>query len=441
MEVVVNGDPAQPDGAAPLPPASPPTPLAQPRGAEVHAPVLRRLKLAGRNPAPFRGKRTRGWFAAGVTALTVLALLPFAAPELSSVTERLATLLSLIFLMASVGLWLNMGSRSFVVASTFVVVLYALTFWTHLALQVQDFFVIALVVSFAIFILAGFNLVFVLEEIVYDTHVLLHLRWRGWLAAPSIYVLALTIGLPMWARRGGPELPVLWSAAAVCTLLLASWWFLRLFNRLDDRRILPELHLFVVGALAAAALADGITYLQALRGILPSLVAYLALIGTWVYASYTTLQRTHFLLRGDNAYPWVAILLGASFAILAHAQVLFQAGGSGAVADLVHLRMDYLIAGVWLGIAFYVLRGLWRILRFLRSQAGLGARSRRVAGQAAQVAEGLLGTERLVEEGVTAFFRSLDQLLPGTQRPPRHIGWELDPEGTLRVLEDKDGPA
>lgn len=430
------------EGSPPPPsPPPPPAPAASPTGPAVrlHTPVLARLRNAGRDPAAFAGPRTKRWFIFGVAALGVVALVPFLAPDWAGVSERLATLLSMVFLSGAIGLWLGMGGRSFVASTAFVVVLYGLTAWTPFAFPLQDFFVVAVLVSFAIFALAGFNLVFVLEEVMYDTQVLIHVRAPAWNVLPTAFVLTVAIGLPAWHRAGGgPDLPALWTASVAGSVILLGWWFLRVFNDIDGRKVLHELHLFIISALAVSALADAAATLRYLPSLIPSLIAYLVLLGSWVYASYTTLQRTHFLMSGRNAAPWVAILLGASYAILAHAQVLFRAGGTQAVADLADQRINYLMAGIWMGIAFFVLRGLWRVLRYVRDVRGLGERSRNFAGQAARVAGSLAGTERYVQGAAEAMFRGLDQVLPGEPRVPRKpTSWELEPDATLWPIEEQ----
>lgn len=404
--------------------AGPPTPRA------VHEPFLRRLRRAGRNPAAFRSGRARSWFYAGIAALAFLAVIPIVAPAWSTVTERIATLLSLVFLMAAVGLWLGMRGRAFVVATAFVLLLYALTFWTRLAFDLQDFFVLAVLVSFGVFALAGFNLVFVLEEVVYDAHRKVHLKSRLWELAPTALCVSITLGLPAWnLYGGGPSLPALWTAAVAGSLLLLFWWTVAWANRIQSPMVLQELHLFVVGALAATALADGFHALSRatnLPSLVPSLIAYFVLVGTWVYASYTTLQRTHFLLKGENWRPWVSILLGASFAMLAHSQVLVAQAGVKAVADLVDLRITWLVAGVWLGIAFYGARGLSRVFRFVEEASGIDRRSQAIVHGAERVVGGLAGTEKVLEDAAAAVFHRMDTVLPGGKdeakaaaRPPR----------------------
>lgn len=413
------------------PTTAPATPLTHWR---MHVPFLARLRSQGHDEEGFHGPKVGSWFKLGVAAIAVLAVLPFVTPQWSGTTERLATLGSLMFLFAAVGLWLGLGGRAFLVATAMVAFLYAATAWTTFAFPLADFFVVAVVASFSVFALAGFNLVFVLEEVVYDIHVRLHVRHRAWEAGPTMLVLALAIALPVWESKGGPGMPALWTVSIAASLALVSWWFVAVVNGIEGRAVLRELHLFVIGALAASAAADALVLLERLPHIIPSLIAYLLLIGTWVYVTYTTLQRTHFLLRGDDAAPWVAILLGASLAILAHAQILFRTQGSQALTDLADTRLHYLSIGLWIGIAFYVLRSLARILGYLRDTGGLGARSRHVAGQAAHIAGTLEGTAQGVQDVAGAVLRTIDHALPGQAAPPRKpSGWELDADGLRRL--------
>src|SRR5207244_4422543 len=118
-------------------------------------------------------------------------VLPFTAPRLAPLSQRAATLASLVFLVATPGLVMGMGRRAFLVATVLVLALYGLTAWGGIAFHLEDLFVVAVLMGFAVFSLAGFNLVFVLEEMVYDAHRLLHLRSRAWLALPTLLALAL----------------------------------------------------------------------------------------------------------------------------------------------------------------------------------------------------------------------------------------------------------
>ncbi|MFO1532273.1 MAG: hypothetical protein ABR562_01020 [Thermoplasmatota archaeon] len=418
-------------------PAAPP--------GDIHAPFLARLRRAGSNPAAFRHRSIFLWALLGMAALAVLVILPFLDRRAAPFTERLATLGALVFLFSAPALWLGLGKRAFLISTTVVLGLYGITGWTGAVFHRGDLFVVAVLLGFAVFGLAGFNLVFVLEEIVYDAHRFLpkRLKTRAWVALPSLAALALATGIPWWRGHGGPQLEALWVASLSCTALMFAWWTFSLFNRLElAPAIVRELHLFVAGILLAAGLGDALPYLVSSEALVPGLVAYLALLGTWVYVSYTTLQRTHFLLRGRNAAPWVAILLAATYAIVAHAQSLSEvSGNTAAVQDLFAQRMQYMIVGMALGILFYVGRSVWRGLRLLGRSSALTPRGRAVADQAARVAEGMLVTERRVGEATLHLYRALDDALPGKHlapTPPR-TAWELD-EGSLALQRLRDEP-
>jgi hypothetical protein len=400
-------------------------------------PFLARLRRAGHNPAGFHPRHTSFWLVAGIVLLAVAIVLPFLAPRLAPLSQRTATLASLVFLVATPGLVMGMGRRAFLVATVLVAVLYGLTAWGGIAFHLEDLFILAVVTSFAIFALAGFNLVFVLEEIVYDGHRLLHLRSRAWLALPTLLAPRLALFIPAWGRYG-IHLPALWVASVLVAAAMLGWWAVRAIEPIpNDAAIVREMHLLVLGALAATGLADAVHYLQEASGLVPSLVAYVALLGTWVYVSYTTLQRTHFLLRGTNALPWVAILLSASFAIVAHAQALFLAQGSPAVESLVGQRVAYMVTGVWIGIGFYAARAVGRLLSGVAANRKGAVRA--VAKEGVRVAGGVLATERLVEAATYRLYKGLDRVLPGSHRPPAPIKgtpW-TDEEGLMDFREVK----
>lgn len=402
-------------------------------------PFLRRLRHLGHDETGFHAPNVQTWFKLGVVVIALVAILPFITPQWSGAAERVATLASLVFLVAAIGLWLGLGPRAFLVAATLVLVVYAATSWAVFAFPLDDFFVVGLLVSFIVFALAGFNLVFILEEILYDIDVRLQLRGPGWTTLPLALALALAIGLPLLEQRGAPGFPLLWTTSLVVATLLAGWWFIVVINRFEGSVVRRELHLFSIGALLASGVAEAVPYLDRLHdlpSLVPSLLVYLVLIASWVYASYTTLQRTHFLLRGDNAAPWVAILLGASLAVIAHAQVLFAQQGQQAIVDFADGRVAYLNAGIWIGLAFYVLRSVARILAFLRDTRGLGERGRRIAGHAARVAGTLEdGTERVLATAAESVLRGIDQALPGEQAPRNAPpGWELDDQHRVRRM-------
>jgi len=389
-----------------------------PRRGDFHASTLALRKRIASAHA-FRDHNVAVLAAIGLSVLAVLALAPLARHSLADVTERLTTIGALMFLISAPGYWLGIGHRSLAIAGAIVLALYASTAWIGSGGRVDDLFVLARVLAFLIFALAGFNLVFVFEEIIYDAHRLLPHRRRGWLALPFVLDLALCGFLPWWSRHGGLQLPTFWFAALATTIVLGSWWFIRLTNQLDRRQlVIREMHLFVAGILAAALLADAVQYLVSAEAFISSLLAYVALLATWVYVSYTTLQRTHLLLRGRNAAPWAAILLAATYAIVAHGQGLFLQSGTGAVQERFSPRMAMGLVGQ------------------LRT---ITPRSRAVADQTARVAKGMLKTEHVVEKATRSLYLGLDRALPGTPKgkeagPLPRGGWIVDEEGHMTAM-------
>lgn len=410
--------------AAPVP--------AEPAPGDAQAPLLRRAKKAGATKAAFRAGGWGRWVTAALALLTATILLPFLAPQWAGLSERAATLAALAFLLAAPGLAMGMRSRAIAVATVVVLLLYGLSASGAVALHLEDLFLVTVLVSFGLFVLAGFNLVLILEEMVYDIHrLVLHPRNHLWFALPFILFALLALGLPMWAARGGPGLPIVYGAAVACTVVVGLWWMLRAALRIREEAVTREVHLLAFSVLAASLLAEGIRYLQEAEELIPSVVAYLILIGTWIYVNYTTLQRAHFLLRARDPGPWIAILLSASFAIVAHAQSLFQKAGTAAVQDLTGVRVGYMVGGVAAGVLFLVVRGAWRGVNALAQEVRLSEASRRAAERAGRVAGTLLATENKVEEATLLVFKAIDRVLPGTQQPPqRHPRpWELDGEG------------
>lgn len=412
---------------------------------DLQDPILARLRQAahriGASATPFRNRQIAPWAILGLVGLAILTVLPFAWPRSAAITERLLILGALVFLLAAPGLWMGLSRRALYISGILVLGLYGFTAFTTAALQdspLQDLYIVSVIVAFLVFALAGFEMVFVLEEVVYDAHRLFLGRRHRHAILPLALVTALAIGIPLWMRHGGPELPATAIAAVATTVLLAGWWFVRSLNGLDPRHtVLRELHLFVAGILLAALLLDAIQYLQAASELIPSLVAYLVLLGTWVYVSYTTLQRAHLLVRGRNAAPWAAILLAASYAIVAHAQEQFFSS-EYAVEALVAQRLSYMIIGVWVGLAFYVARSVWRAFRLLGVSRSLTPRGRAMADQAARVAEGVLFTERIVGEATKDLYRALDRVLPGAPMAAPKNGWEVATDGPVQALEDGD---
>ncbi len=404
-------------------------------------PLLRALRQSGQEPAPFRRPGVRNWVLVTLAVLVLTTVLPIVWPATRPFFERTGPLLSLFFLVAAGGLWLGLGRRAFAASGAIVALFYVLTAWTPLAFDVDDFALVALLSSFGVFALAGFNLVFLLEEIVFDTHRLLDLRHPHWRYVPLAVVCALAVGQPLlWPPRDLPA-PAVWYASLVGVAILGGWWIVRAFNPLREGTLLRELHLFTVGVLAIGAVTDAVGLLHEQRGILPSLLAYLLLVGTWIYVSYTTLQRTHFLLQSHDPGPWLCILLSASFALLNHAFLHFRLEGTAGVNVLLDQRVAYLIFGLWVGVGFYVVRNGWRVLRHLRDDRRLSPGGRIAAGRLARLMEDILVTERRLEDAAGRVYRSVDRALPGGPGGARR-GWEFDAhEGGMRPLGTGDADA
>ncbi len=408
------------------PPASP--------ADEQREPLLRSRREEGDD---FHRSPLRGWVIATLSILLFTTILPIIWPATWPLVARVGPLLSLFFLVAAGALWLGPARRAFLVSGAIVAFLYAATAWAPLAFDMDDFAIITLLSSFGVIAIAGFNLVFVLEEMVFDVHRMFEFRSRVWQSAPLIFVIGLAVAQPLiWPPNALPA-PYFWYASLIGTAVLGGWWLVRAFNPIRDGPVLRELHLFVVGIIVLGGAHDFVGALRDQAGLVPSLIAYLLLVGTWMYVSYTTLQRTHFLLRSNNPGPWLCILLSASFALLNHAFIHFRLEGQTGVAVIADQRIGYLIIGMWVGIGFYVLRSMWRVLRYLRDDRRFSPEGRLAAGRMARVVESLLETEHKLEDAAGRVYRGVERALPGHHG----AGWEFDAhEGGLRVM-DADTPS
>ncbi len=400
---------------------------------------LRRVRHARDDPRPLYRRSGDMWVAVAVGLLLGLTLVPLFVEEALGFASRLGTVLSLFYLLGAVGLGLRMGSRGFVVAAALVASLYLLTAWTHFV-GLDDLYVIGLVVSFAVFVLAGILLVFLVEEGIHDIHreLLSRVRTRAGFAIPGLLALMIAVGLPFWTFHGGPNLPTLWIGSLVSVSLLGGWGFFRLFNDVNAP-VLRGLHTLVVGGMAGCALVDGVSYLEEGASLLPSVVAYLALVATWFHVAYTAIQQAHLVVRGGDAAPWLAVVFSASFALLAHLQGLVaEGGGRGAVEALLDRRVSYLIAGVWLGLGFFLARAVWGVLALLRDARDVGGRSRVAAGRAARLAEELISTEQRLGQTAYRIYRGVERAIPGRHVEPRPPGWEFDAESEAGVPRRMD---
>jgi hypothetical protein len=358
--------------------------------------------------------------------------------NVTQATERLTTIGALVFLLAAPGYWLGLGHRSLAVAAVVVGLVYAGI--AGLGSTQKDLLTIALILAFLVFAVAGFNLVFVLEDLIYAAHRQLPHDRHGLAGAPFFVLLGLCFFLPWWPSHAGLSLPSLWVATMAAAFVLGVWWFIRLVNGLDRRGlVLRELHLLVSGALAAALLADLVGYIVGVESVLPTFLAYVTLLGTWVYASYVTLQRTHSLMPGRGAAPWAALLLAGTYAIVSHLQILYyEQDPLAAVTDVFRYRMAYMIFGIWIGLAFYLGRGLWRSLRAVLQLRTMPAGGRHVAEQAVRMAAGVRATERAMGQAARGLYLGLDRAIPGSRRRRHPAGWEVDAEGVHVIGQDGD---
>lgn len=408
------------------------------KGDDHHA-RLRRLRDRGHDHRAFRG--LGGWLLPAFATLAVTAGLPFLYPDSTTWLARTTPALSMFFFLSAVGWWFRMGGRAFTVAGAFVVLLYAATAWAPIAfVDVDDFTVLALLSSFIIFALAGFNLVFILEEITFDLHRELHLVHRFWSFAPTLLIAGLIIGLPLLRDAGVLHAPTLWLAAVIWGFIYLFWWTFRIFVPVREGPVLRELHLLTVGTLAATGVVDLTRLLQGEVGFLPSIVMYGVMVLTWIYVSYTSLQRAHFLLAANNAVPWLCLLLSASFALLQHAHFHYSVEGLRGVTVLLEQRVAYLVFGLWLGIGFYVAQSLWRLLRNLRDDRRFTARGRILAGSMARLFESILTTEKRMEGAAMRLYSGMDRILPGHHHAPIRPGtqWDVSMDGVVRVEADSE---
>lgn len=406
--------------------------MARRRVRDWHLPTFTRLQRRGHDPRRFADRRAWPWLALGGGALVATIVLTVLWPAGGPVLERAATLLALYFFVVAIGAWAGLGVRSVWVGAVAVGLLYLASFATRLV-DVHDIFLLSLILGLFMFVLAGFNLLFVLEEVIYDAHRLMRLGSPWWGAVPAAATLGLVAGIPLAEAAFGLHAPTLHAAAIGAVILLAVVWSVR-FATSSSIAIVREADLLVAGLLAGAGLADLVSLLRGTTGLVPSIVAYAAIVGTWLYVSFTTLQRAQYFMRATDVVPWTAVLLSSGFAVLAHVHAQYRASGALAFPDLVNVRVGYLLVGLWIGLAFFLLRGLWRILVFLRDEGNLGTGARRIAGSLARLTEEVLTSEQRAERATRRALGALDRIVPGHRPAAR-------PQRAPRPLDVREGAA
>ncbi len=381
------------------------------RGGIGELPVARRLRGDQKGPRGFVQPHIIRWVILGVASLSTLLILAFLEPGLSNLIVHASTALALFFLLFAMGLVVNLGRRAAIVAAVVTLLLYGLTAWTPLV-GVRSVFVLGVLVAFVIFGLAGFNFLFLVEEVLFDIHRQLHFRGTLWHAIPSFIILGTTPLVYWLLPQLGLRWPTLKIAMPFVVLLLAVAWGVRLKAGPHADKLVQEGHFLSIGTITGAGLADIVTMLEQVEGILPSIIAYLTLIVTWLFVTFTTLQRAQYFLRGSDVLPWMALLFAAAFSVLAHVQFLYGTAGAPGLAAVTEVRIWYLVFGVWLGLFFFVVRGTWRFVRFIRDEKRLGPRTRRTAGRFARIMEELLGSSRRAKRATGRVMRGVEQSIP-----------------------------
>lgn len=381
-------------------------------------PVIRRLRGRPDGKRPFQQPHVLPWVLAGLVSLGVLVAVGFILPDQSEAVIIASTALALFFLTFALGLVSNLGRRAAVVAVVVTGLLYAVTAWTPLV-GVKPILVLALLVAFVVFGLAGFNFLFLVEEVLFDIHRHLHIRGTFWNAVPTLILLGV-VPLVYWLLPlVGLEWPTLKVGMPLVVVLLVIAWGVRWRVGPHALSLVHEAHFLSIGIIVGAGLADIVTLLHDVEGIIPSIVAYLTIIVTWVFVSYTTLQRAQYFMRAEDVLPWMALLFASAFAVLAHVHFLYGSAGAPGLASVQDVRVNYLVFGVWLGLLFFVVRGVWRFFRFVRDEKRLGPRARSTAGRFARVMEEAMESSSRLERIGGRVLYGLDRVIPGGERRER----------------------
>lgn len=378
-------------------------------------PVVRKLRARRDGKKPFQQPHVLPWVLGGLASLGVLVALGFLLPERSDVVIIASTTLALFFLLFALGLVANLGRRAAVVAVVATGLLYAVTAWTPLV-GVKSALVLALLVAFVVFALAGFNVLFVVEEVLFDIHRQLHIRGTFWNAVPTLVLIGVTPLVYWLLPLVGLRWPTLQIGMPLVLLLLLIAWIVRWRVGPHALELVHEAHFLSIGIIVGAGLADIVAMLHQVEGIIPSIVAYLSIIVTWVFVSYTTLQRAQYFLRAGDVLPWMALLFASAFAVLAHVHFLYGTAGAPGLAAVQDVRVNYLVFGVWLGLLFFVVRGVWRFFRFVRDEKRLGSRARSTAGRFARVMEEAMHSSNRLERIGGRVLYGLDRVIPGGER-------------------------
>lgn len=372
-------------------------------------PVMRRIRADQRASSPFRDPGQRTFLIFGGLLLAFLTSLPFWADQWTIGAERMATLASLFFLVAAGGQAFGLKARSFLVSFLVVAFLYVATAWTWFVFDLEDFFILAVIVSFLIFIMAGFYITLLLEDGV---------AWVQDRVSPeepqgsAVMLLTSAVMMGVLPALGAYViwLKWLWIASVVGVAILGSWWLVHIKKNLHPDPVMHDLDLLIAGILAAVGLAEVVTRFRE-QAALPGILAYGALLLTWFYLSYMTVRRTQVLIKHRDPGPWISILFAAAFSVVAHALRRFRFDAAYAADSLLGQRIVYLEAGIWIGITYFALRSSWTALKHIRDNTNMSPKSRRFARAAARVTEEILEVEQKMDKGTSRFFHGVDEAI------------------------------
>lgn len=372
-------------------------------------PVMRRIRVDRRATSPLRDPVQRNILLAGLVLLIILGSFPFLKVDWSVGAERVATIASLFFLLAAGGQAFGLGARSFLVSAVGVSLLYIFTAWTWFFFEFEDFFLIAVLVSFLVFVMAGFYLVLLLEDgVAWMQDRVSPDRPRGSLVV--FLIAAGLMGVLPTIGAYGIWLKWVWVTSVIGVVILGSWWIVHIKRRLHPDPVMRDLDLLVLGSIAAVGLAELISRIREETHLLPGIVAYVSLLATWIYLSYVTVRRTQALLKHNDPGPWLSILFAAAFSIIAHAERRFRFDADYAADSLLGQRVLYLLIGIWLGVGFFATRASWTALKHVRDTKGLSPKGRKMARAAARVTEEILETEDRIDEAAGSLFRKIDDV-------------------------------
>lgn len=370
-----------------------------------HAPLLKRMRVrrqeastAGRNP------RRHAW--GGMALAVVLILLSLLGPGFAAVAGRLAYLGSMGALIACFGFLMGRGNRAYIASGVGVALLYALSN-LGLLFGVSDIYFLVLLSSLILYLIAGINLLFVVESLLYDIHRAAHGHTAATLLIP-IGVLLILASLLVPLGDLGYSLGTVKAVLPLVAFLLLLAAGLALRYRHRFHAIHQEIHLLITGLIVGAAIADAISFLPRTSGLLPGLLGYFILLATWFLVGFRMLHKAQMVLPRTEGRAWAMLLTAALLAVVGHSQERFAHAGQAGVESLTTVRIIYLGVGVWIGLFYFGVRGCIRLFRLLKVSGAV----RDAKGRGAYVAH-------IVEEGLELPHHAMDRIRERVGRSKR----------------------